>query len=667
MPEHGDGAAQLLWSPLADDRSQLGDFTRWVEQRHGRTFFDYAELWRWSIDDVGRFWADVAEYFEVVSGLTSAEALTRDEMPGAEWFPGVRLNFAARILAAHEDDEIALVATDESGRVRELTGAGLRREVSGLAGTLLELGVEPGDRVAGLLPNTEHAVISFLAAASIGAVWTVCAPDFGVQSVLDRLAQTAPKVLVAADGYHFGGRVHDRSAEALSVLAGLPDEPACVWVEHVGTREAPDGWLPWAAAVDHAPAPGIVDVEFSHPLWILYSSGTTGIPKGIVHGHGGMLLEQLKMTALMSDVRRGDVFFWFTSTAWMMWNTVVCSMLVGARAVLYDGSPQSPGLDALWALGARLGVTHLGASAGYLTSCATAGLRPGADHDLEAVRYVGSTGSPLPAASARWVYDAVGPAVQLVSSTGGTDIATGLLGGVPTLPVWAGELSGPMLGVAVDSWDDDGHPVRDRDGELVVTRPMPTMPLMFWNDPDGSRYRDAYFSTYPGVWRHGDWVEITDRGTAVVSGRSDSTLNRGGVRMGTADVYAAVAGVPEIAEALMLGVEEEDGGYWMPMFVHLAEGAELDDELKARLKAAIAAQASRRHVPDDVIAVPGLPHTRTGKRLEVPLKRLFQGQPVSKVLSSGSIDDPALVDVFVDLAAERRERAAARREERTDR
>lgn len=650
-----------LWTPPdGGSGSQLAEFTAWLEARHGRGFDDYLDLWRWSVDHVGQFWADVAEYFDVAPGLDPAEALADDAMPGATWFPGLQVNFAGRILAAHGDDDVALIAMTEAGDVEEVTGRELRRQVGSMAVTLRSLGVEPGDRVAGFLPNTIHPVVAFLATASIGGVWTVCAPDFGVQSVLDRLAQTEPTVLIAADGYHFGGKVHDRTREAAEVLAGLPGDPALIWVDHVGGPRPDRDHVAWDDAVSASGSVPVVDLPFDHPLWILYSSGTTGVPKGIVHGHGGMLVEQLKMMALMSDVRPGDRFFWYTSTAWMMWNTVVCAMLVGATAVVYDGSPQHPDRLAQWRLVERLGLTHFGTSAGYLTACAVDGLRPRDEVDLSTLRFVGSTGSPLPAATARWAYASAIDDVPLVSSTGGTDIATGLLGGVPTLPVWAGELSGPVLAVAVDAWDEDGRPVRDRDGELVITRPMPTMPLYFWNDPDGARYRDAYFSTYDGVWRHGDWIEISARGTATVSGRSDSTLNRGGVRMGTADVYAAVATIPEVVEAMMLGVEEEDGGYWMPLFVQLQEGAALDDDLRGRIASAIATQASRRHVPDEIIAVPGLPHTRTGKRLEVPIKRLFQGQPVSKVLSAGSIDDLSLVDVFVDLADARTTRGSTR-------
>lgn len=650
------GPFEPLWRPSeAAGTSQLADFTAWLERRHGTSFADYHELWTWSIDDLGQFWADVAEYFDVVTGVPADRALAEERMPGAVWFPDVRVNFAEYLIGAFAEDDIAIVATNEAGDVHQLTGRELRRQVASFAATLRDLGVEPGDRVAGYLPNIPQAVVAFLASASLGAVWTVCAPDFGVQSVLDRLAQTGPKVLVAADGYHFGGKIHDRTDQALEVLDGLPGDPACVWVDYVGKVEPPRaGLVPWAQAVAGDHPLTFLPVAFDQPLWILYSSGTTGIAKGIVHGHGGVLLEQLKMLGLMSDVRRGDTFFWYTSTAWMMWNVVVSAMLLGARAVLYDGSPQHPDLGAQWSLAESLGITHVGTSAGYLTACAQHDLAPRETHDLTTVRYIGSTGAPLPAATARWVYDAVKTDVHLVSSTGGTDVATGFLAGAPTLPVWAGELSGPMLGVAVNSFDEEGRPVRGRDGELVVTRPMPTMPLYFWNDPDGSRLHDAYFSTYDGVWRHGDWVEITDRGSAIVSGRSDSTLNRGGVRMGTADVYAALAVLPEVLDSMMLGVEGDDGSYWMPLFVQLREGVDLDDDLRDRIRATIVAHASRRHVPDDVITVPGIPHTRTGKRLEVPIKRLFQGRPVEQVLSPGSIDDPSLIEFYAAAAQARR-------------
>ncbi|GHF83489.1 acetoacetyl-CoA synthetase [Amycolatopsis bartoniae] len=664
MTHDSTASAELLWSPPDGGAgSRLAEFAAWLGRRHGVSFGSYAELWQWSVDNLAAFWADVAEYFDVARGVAPEDALVDAAMPGAVWFPAVRVNFAERILAAHDDDQPALVARTESGAVVELTGADLRRQVGALAASLRRMGVGEGDRVAAYLPNTEHAVIAFLATASIGAVWTMCAPEFGVRSVLDRLAQTEPKVLIAADGYHFGGKLHDRTAAALQVLGELPTVRACIWVGRGESHPAPDvrdgvALHRWHDVIGGNEPLSCVSLPFDHPLWILFSSGTTGIPKGIVHGHGGMLLEQYKMLVLQNDLRPGDVFYWYTSTSWMMWNVVVSSMLTGATAVVYDGSPTYPDLDVQWAHAAQWGLTHLGTSAGYLTSCAARGLEPGREYDLSRVRFIGSTGSPLPAATAKWVYDAVGRHPQLVSSTGGTDVASGFFGGSPLLPVWAGELSGPMLGVAVASFDDDGKPVVGRDGELVITAPMPTMPLYFWNDPDGSRYRDAYFSTYPGVWRHGDWVEITERGTAIVSGRSDSTLNRGGVRMGTADVYAALTRIPQIADSMMIGVELDDGKYWMPLFVQLADGAELDDELRETISRVIADSASRRHVPDEILAVPGIPRTRTGKRIEVPVKRLFQGAAPEHVASAGSLDDPSLIDHYAAIAAARRTEVA---------
>lgn len=648
-----------MWSPPDDlSATRLTAFAAWVADRRDLSISGYDDLWRWSVAELRTFWSDIATYFDVAQDVPPAEVLVADAMPGAQWFPGVQVNFAEALLGAVDDSRNALIAETESGAQVRLTGAQLRQQVASLAAALRRMGVEPGDRVAAYLPNTQHAVIAFLASASVGAVWAVCAPDFGVRSVLDRLAQTRPTVLIAADGYHFGGQRHDRSEAALEILAELPTVRTCVWVDHLAAGVTPSirgrEVVAWSAVVSGREAPSYAALPFDHPLWILFSSGTTGIPKGIVHGHGGMLLEQCKNMLLQTDVRPGDVFYWYSSTAWMMWNIVVSALLGGATIVLYDGSPTFPDLDRQWALAHRWRLTHFGTSAGYLTACAGQGLRPGAAHDLSALRFVGSTGSPLPAESARWVHDAVGAAPQLVSMSGGTDIATTFVAATPWHRVWAGEISAPMLGVAMDAWDAAGRPVTGRDGELVVTAPMPSMPIFFWDDPDGSRYRDAYFSTYPGVWRHGDWIRITDRGSLVLSGRSDSTLNRGGVRMGTADVYAAVEQLPQVADCMMLGVEQEGGGYWMPLFVQLEPGSELDEELRARIREAIVQGATRRHVPDEIIAVPAIPRTRTGKRVEVPIKRIFQGVPAEEAASAGSLADPTVIEQYAAIARDRR-------------
>jgi acetoacetyl-CoA synthetase len=498
-----------------------------------------------------------------------------------------------------------------------------------------------------------EAVVAFLGAASIGAVWASCAPDFGTRSVLDRFAQIEPVVLVAVDGYRFNGKPYDRRDVVAELRDALPTVRMTIAVPRLHPEAVPEGALSWAEAVADPQDPVFEALPFAAPLWIVFSSGTTGLPKGIVHGHGGVVLEQRKQIGLHIDVRPGDRLFWYASTAWIMWNIATCALLAGATVVVYDGAPTYPTVDVQFALAARTRMDYLGTSPGYLGACEKAGLRPGDDHDLSALRAIGVTGSPLPASTFRWVYEAVKPDVFLGSLSGGTDVATGFIGSSPLLPVTAGELQRPMLGVAAASWDEDGHPVVGELGELVITAPMPSMPLHFWNDPDGSRYREAYFEPWPGVWRHGDWLEITERGTCLITGRSDSTLNRGGVRMGTADIYAAVEAIPAVLDCVVLGVEQPDGGYWMPLFVQLAPGAELTPELEAEIRAAIRANASPRHVPDEITVVPGVPHTRTGKRLEVPLKRLFQGVPPEKALNVGAVDDAAVVDHYVELARSR--------------
>ncbi|KQS66522.1 acetoacetate--CoA ligase [Modestobacter sp. Leaf380] len=648
-----------LWSPTPESiaASQLGRFAAWVDERRGTSLGqDYDAVWAWSTEHLDQFWADVATWFDVFEGgdpVRDDEVLTDRSMPGATWFPERQVNLAQLALRHAREDQPAVIGVREDAEPEEVSWARLRGEVGAFAATLRRLGVQAGDRVAGYLPNVPEAVVAFLGCASIGAVWSACAPDFGTRSVLDRFAQIEPVVLVAVDGYRFNGRDHDRRDVVAELRGALPTVRTTVVLPRLFPREVADGALAWADAVADLQPPVFQPLPFDHPLWIVYSSGTTGLPKGIVHSHGGVAVEQLKQLGLHLDVGPDDRFSWYASTAWIMWNIASCSLLSGATLVVYDGAPGYPTLDAQFAVAARTGTTYLGTSAGYLTACEKAGLRPGEDHDLSALRSIGSTGSPLPAAAFEWVYAAVVPDVFLGSLSGGTDVATGFIGSSPLLPVVAGELQRPMLGVAAASWDEAGQPVLGDLGELVVTEPMPTMPLYFWADPDGSRYREAYFEPWPGVWRHGDWLEITPTGSCIITGRSDSTLNRGGVRMGTADLYAAVESIPAIADCVVLGVEQRDGGYWMPLFVQLAEGFELTDALVTEIREAVKRNASPRHVPDEVIVVPGVPHTRTGKRLEVPLKRLFQGVAPEKALNLGAVDDAGVVQHYVDLAAER--------------
>ena len=657
---------EVLWSPTPESAraTRIAAFAEWVAGRRGLEFGDPPEfdaLWRWSTEHLDQFWADVAEWTGVLPGVPDDQVLTRREMPGAEWFPGTTVNYAEQALRwGDEHPALVVVAEDtlaEDVDPVEVSWSELRGQVGAFAATLRRLGVRRGDRVAGYLPNVPEAVVAFLGAASIGAVWASCAPDFGTRAVLDRFAQIEPTVLVAVDGYRWGGKEYDRRDVVAELRASLPTLRATIAVARLHPDEVPDGALPWAEAVGTPQEPAFEQLPFDHPLWIVYSSGTTGLPKGIVHGHGGVVLEQRKQAGLHLDVGPGDRFFWYASTAWIMWNIATSALLAGVTVVVHDGAPAYPSADAQFALAARTGMTYLGTSPGYLMACEKAGVRPGETHDLSALRAMGATGSPLPAASFRWVYDAVKPDVFLGSLSGGTDVATGFIGASPLLPVTAGELQRPLLAVAAASWDEDGRPVIGELGELVITEPMPSMPLYFWNDPDGARYRETYFEPWPGVWRHGDWLEITERGTCLITGRSDSTLNRGGVRMGTADIYAAVESIPEIVDCVVLGVEQPDGGYWMPLFVQLAPGESLTGSLVDEIKAAIRSAASPRHVPDEIIEVPGVPHTRTGKRLEVPLKRLFQGVDPSKALNEGAVDDAAVVRHYVELA---RSRGAAR-------
>jgi acetoacetyl-CoA synthetase len=658
---HGAGVTehpQELWSPTPESvrQTRIAAFARWVEERRGLSFgdpTDYDSLWRWSVEHLDQFWGDLATWSGVLPDVPDDRVLTDRSMPGAVWFPGASINYAEQALRLATDEHPALIVVAEDTEPVDVSWASLRAQVGAFAATLRRLGVQRGDRVAGYLPNVPEAIVAFLGAAAIGAVWSSCAPDFGTRAVLDRFAQIEPTVLVAVDGYRFNGKEYDRRDVVAELRAAMPSVRTTIAVPRLFPDELPDGALAWADAVAEEQEPEFASLPFDHPLWIVYSSGTTGLPKGIVHGHGGVVIEQRKQAALHMDIGPGDRFFWYASTAWIMWNIAASALLAGATVVVYDGAPTHPSVDALFGLAARTGITFFGTSPGYLGACEKAGERPGEKHDLSAVRSIGVTGSPLPSSTFRWVYDAVKSDVFLGSLSGGTDVATGFIGSSLLLPVTVGELQRPMLAVAAASWNEDGEPVVGELGELVVTEPMPSMPLYFWNDPDGIRYREAYFEPWPGVWRHGDWLEITDRGTCIITGRSDSTLNRGGVRMGTADIYAAVESIPAVLDCVVLGVEQPDGGYWMPLFVQLAPGEELTDELRAQLNAVIREQASPRHVPDEIIAVPGVPHTRTGKRLEVPLKKLFQGVDPAKAVNVGAVDDAALVDHYIQLAKDR--------------
>ncbi|WP_433659542.1 acetoacetate--CoA ligase [Nocardia sp. CA-128927] len=639
---------QPQWVPTEQDiaDARITDFAKFVEARTGVATSDYHELWQWSVDELADFWHAVWDYFEL--GNVAGDVLASAEMPGAQWFPGTRLNYVDQIVRQFRSDRPAIIAASEDTPLREVSWAELIDNTAAFTQTLRSLGVQAGDRVAGYLPNIPEAVVAFLATASIGAIWSACGQDYSAKAALDRLGQLEPTVLITADGYRFGGKAHDKRDDIATLQAGLGTLRATIAVSQLGL-DVPDA-TPWRDAISYdEAAPAVITtaaVDFDHPLWIVFSSGTTGLPKGIVHGHGGVLLEHLKAIALQSDIGVDDTFFWYTSPSWMMWNFQVSGLLVGATIVCYDGSPTHPATDGLWRIAAETRTTVLGTSPGYVLACIKAGVVPRSEHDLSALRSVGISGSALPTSSALWLTENAGDGAQINSISGGTDVVSAFVGGSRMVPAWPGELSTRFLGTALDAFDGTGQPVRDEVGELVITKPMPSMPVSFWNDPDGKRYHDAYFDMYPGVWRHGDWITITDRNTVLVHGRSDSTLNRHGIRMGSADIYQSVEGLPEIAEALVIGAEQPDGGYWMPLFVVLAPGAELTEELKTRISTLIRTEVSPRHVPDEILVAPGIPHTRTGKKLEVPIKKLFQGAEADRVVERSAVDNPDLLDWY---------------------
>jgi acetoacetyl-CoA synthetase len=633
-------APPVLWRPSADrvERSQLTRFARAV----GRGDVPYEELWRWSVTDVEGFWAAVWSHFGVRADGDPSTVLAARAMPGARWFPDVRLSYAEHVLGDRDDDALALQHASELRGLERWTWGDLRARVAAIRGGLVARGVAEGDRVAAYLPNVPDTLAAFLATASLGAVWSSAAPEFGARSVVDRFAQIEPKVLLAVDGYRYGARDFDRRAagDEIGAAVGAP----VVRFGHLDGSGWEEGFL------DADPPPlDFARVPFDHPLWILYSSGTTGLPKAIVHGTGGILLEHLKKMHLHLDAQAGDRVFWFTTTGWMMWNFLAGVLLTEASVVLYDGTPAG---DVLWDLAAASGMTTFGTSAAYLAACRKDGVEPARGRDLSALRAVGSTGSPLAPEGFRWVYEQLGADTWLFSTSGGTDVCTAFVGGVPTLPVHEGELQGRALGAAVEAWDEDGRALVGEVGELVLTEPMPSMPVAFWGDPDGAKLREAYFSTYPGVWRHGDWIEITDRGTAIIHGRSDSTINRGGVRMGTAELYRTVLAFDEVVDAVVVDVPDRDPSSpsRMHLFVVLRDGVPLDDDLVARLRRRLREECSPRHVPDDVVQVAEVPRTLSGKVLEVPIKRILMGEDPDRAVSRGSLANPAALDPFVALA-----------------
>jgi len=641
-------SAPELLRPPAPDGSEIARFLDWLRRERGLAFDGYDELHRWSVEDLEGFWSAVAEFYAVRFATPPERVLGRREMPGAEWFPGATLNYAEHAVGG-PDDEVAVLAYSQTRDRVELTWEQLRDQVARARAGLARLGVGRGDRVVAYLPNIPEALVAFLATASLGAIWASCAPEFGARSVVDRFGQVEPTVLLAVAGYGYGSKEIDRREQVAEIRAGLPTVRHVVHVPY-GPNTLPDA-VGWAELLAEPAQLGFEAVPFAHPLCVLFSSGTTGKPKAIVHAHGGILLEHLKNHGLSWDLRPGDRILWFSTTAWMMWNALVSGLLMRASIVMIDGNPMHPDLRWQWQLAEETGATLMGASPGFLMACRQEGVRPAAEFDLSRVRQIGAAGSPLPPEGYRWVAEQFGPDVLLNVGSGGTDVCSGIVQGSPLQPVWVGEIAGPCLGVAAQAFDDKGERVVGDLGELVITAPMPSMPVGFWGDADGRRYRDTYFDTYPGVWRHGDWVRFSEVGSAVIAGRSDATLNRGGVRLGTAEFYRVVEELPEVADSLVVHLEDPAGGNGeLLLYVQLRPEADLDEALRRRIATALRTELSPRHIPDGIAAVPVVPRNRTGKKLELPAKRILLGAALDDVASRDVLADPTSLDPFVALA-----------------
>ncbi|HKV43332.1 MAG TPA: acetoacetate--CoA ligase [bacterium] len=646
----------VLWEPTAQDRARatITKYLAWLGTTRGRMFGSYEELWRWSVTDLEGFWASIWEFFDVRSHHAYTRVLADRRFPGATWFPGAAINYAEHALR-RRDEHPAVLSHSEVRPPATLTYAQLYGETAAVTSALRQMGVRHGDRVVAYMPNISETLVAFLATASLGAIWSSCPPEFGIRSVIDRFQQIEPKVLFAVDGYRYGGASYDRMEAVAELQRRLPTVTATVLVPYL--REVPpqDGlsnvrlWAevvarPGDSALDFQPVP------FDHPLWVLYSSGTTGLPKAIVQGHGGILLEHLKALALHMNLTSEDRFFWFTTTGWMMWNFLISGLLLGMTVVLYDGSPHHPDLRALWRLAEDTGLTYFGTSAPFILACAKAGLAPGREFDLGRLRALGSTGAPLTPDGFHWVYEHVKEDLLLGSVSGGTDLCTAFVLSCPLLPVAAGEIQCRGLGARVEAFNADGRPVVDAVGELVITEPVPSMPLFFWNDLDGRRYRASYFETFPGVWRHGDWIRVTPRGSCVIYGRSDATLNRGGIRMGTSEFYRVVEECPEVLDSLVVDTGELGREGRLLLFVVLREGVRLDAAVEERIRQKLRAELSPRHVPDSICAVGEIPRTLNGKKLEVPVKRILAGAPAEQVVSPDAMSNPQALRPFVELA-----------------
>lgn len=646
----------LLWQPTAEviENSNITSYIKWLDENQNITVKDYPELWQWSVDNIGDFWSSLFDYFDLQHSGEPTPALAKQEMPGAEWFPNVTLNYAENLFAK-ASGEVAFLFAAEDEKIIEITWAELREKTARLAHTLKEMGVGKGDRVVAYMPHIPETAIAFFAVASLGAIWSSCSPDFGSRSVLDRFQQIEPKVLIAVDGYNYGGKQFNRRDVVAELQAGLPTLEKTIVVPHVAadTKGLAHAILlenAYQQAGEASPELTFERVPFDTPMWVLYSSGTTGLPKPIVQGQGGCLLEHVKSTVFHNDLKPEDRFFWYSSTGWMMWNYTIGALLSGCSVVMYNGSPGYPNMSAMWQLANDTDMTYFGTSAAFISACMKAEIHPNQDFDLSKIRAIGSTGSPLTVDGFAWIYENVNKNLALESLSGGTDLCTAFVGGARTLPIYAGEIQGAGLGAKVQAWNDAGEPVLNEVGELVIAEPMPSMPLFFWGDDEMARYKSSYFEMFPGKWRHGDWISFNERGACVIYGRSDSTINRQGIRMGTSEIYQAVESFDEVMDSLIIDLEFVGRESFMPLFIVLRDGVELNDELIKRIRNKLRSDVSPRHLPNEIIEIKEVPYTLSGKKMEVPIRKILLGMDVAKAANTGAMRNPDAVQFFVEYA-----------------